>query len=235
MAYTDCQGQQHHSWAIWKILKITVPVKLAEQWTHILLYWCYKRAILEPLHVMWCFIISAILSLNTTDELQRHIHTSSSRGAIAILSNFSKKKYNSLHYSSTYRTVSTLSTCKRLCAREPFASVNLWEWNIWEHMEERYQFPIQLFLDRLTTSVVSTQLNESPAFFQTSLSHHRPPALAGDKALCRSSRTLVCTHHTWHLERLQMCRFHMSCGPSSRQRGKAQLFTKTCVRNMGTS
>lgn len=32
MAYTVCQGQQHHSRAIWKILKITIPVKLAEQW-----------------------------------------------------------------------------------------------------------------------------------------------------------------------------------------------------------
>lgn len=177
--------------------------------------------------------------LNTTDELQRHVHTSSIRGAIYNTRQFLQKKVQFFALQQHIYDSSHLVHLKSLSATESFASVNLctWEQNIWEHTEERHQFPNQLFLDGLTTSVVSMLLNKPPAFFQTSLSHHRPPCTCRiDKALCRSTRSLVCTHHTWHLKGLQMCiQFHTSWGPSSQQRGKAQLFTKTCVRNMGTS
>lgn len=37
--------------AIWKFLKIALPVKLAEQWNLILFYWSYKRIVLELLYV----------------------------------------------------------------------------------------------------------------------------------------------------------------------------------------
>lgn len=118
----------------------------------------------------------------------------------AILSNFSKKKYNSLHYSSIYRAVFTSCTCKSVSVTESSAPVNLWERNSWEHMEERHQFPHQLFLDRLTTSVVSTQLNKFPAFFQISLSHHRPSALAGEIKPFVEAQDHSCAHispDTW--------------------------------------
>lgn len=129
----------------------------------------------------------------------------------AILSNFSKKKYNSLHYSSIYTTVFTSRTSKSVSAIESFASVNLWEWNIWEHTEERHQFPHQLPLDRLTTSVVSTQLNKFPAFFQTSLSHHRLSTLAGEIKPFVEAPEHSCAHITPDTWRGCRCASNFTC------------------------
>lgn len=47
----SAMGSSIISGAIWKFLKIALPVKLAEQWNLILFYWYYKRIVLELIYV----------------------------------------------------------------------------------------------------------------------------------------------------------------------------------------
>lgn len=228
MAYTVCQGQQHHSRAIWKNLKITIPVKLAEQWNEPTSC-CTGTIKGQFLSLSTQCGTSSFLptSLNTTDELQRHIHPASGEQS-EVLSTFSKKKYNSFHCGSIYRTVFTLFTCQSWSDTESFASANLWEWSFWEQVAERHQFPsiIPGWADNLCCQYTAEQVSCFLSDF--SVTSQASYTCRIDKALCRSTKSLVCTHHTWHAE-MQMCiQFHMSWRPTSQQRKSAALHQNLC-------